>query len=191
METPGPRCWTREEFERAGDLGLFGPEERLELISGEIIKKMAPQNSPHITGIRLVEEALRLAFPTGHDIRVQGPLALGSSSQPEPDVAVVTGSMRDYARHHPTTAVLIVEISDSTLRYDRTTKAELYAAAGIPEYWIVNLNDRVLEVHRQPAPMTGYTLGHYYRSVTQYLESESIAPLAAPDHSIEIADLLP
>src|SRR5690348_15524163 len=171
LTLPARRCWTREEYERAASLGLFGPEERLELIEGEIVTKMTPQNSRHMSGIRLAEEALRLAFPSGYDVRVQGPLALGGRNEPEPDIAVVVGSMRDYFGAHPTTAVLVVEVSDTSLAYDRTTKTGIYARAGIAEYWIINLVDRVLEVHRQSAPMTGRPLGHYYRSVTQHTAS--------------------
>jgi Uma2 family endonuclease len=187
---PRRRLWTRADYERATQLGLFGPEERLELIEGEIIEKM-PQNEPHSTGIQLGEEAMRAAFPQGHCVRVQLPLALNGKSMPEPDIAVVTGAIRDYAQKHPRTALLIIEVADSTLAYDRTTKGALYARAGIAEFWILNLIDRVLEVYRQPGPMAGRPLGHYYRSVVQYTETDSIAPLAAPAHVIAVASLLP
>jgi Uma2 family endonuclease len=171
-------------------LGLFGPEERLELIEGEIIEKM-PQKSTHTTGVRLAEEAMRAAFPTGYDVRVQMPLAVNGRSVPEPDIAVVPGSIRDYTKRHPRTAALIIEVADTTLEFDRITKAGLYARAGVEEYWIVNLIDRVLEAHRHPAPMSGKPLGHYYRSVTQYAQTDAISPLAAPDCAVAIADLLP
>lgn len=189
---PGParRDWTREEFQRASDLGLFGPEERLELIEGDIYKKVT-QNSPHATTVTLAQEALREAFGSHYHVRNQLPLALGERSQPEPDIAVVAGSVRDYARAHPTTAVLVVEVSDTTLAFDRTTKAGLYAQAGIGEYWIVNVLDRVLEVHRQPTAMAAQPLGHHYRSITRHTEGETIIPMAAPDTSIAVADVLP
>ncbi len=185
------RRWTRAEFERALRLGLFRPDERLELIGGEVVQKMSPQESPHATSVQLAEEALRLAFQQGHAVRVQLPLALGEHDEPEPDVAVVVGAIRDYEEEHPRSAVLIVEVADSSLRTDRGAKAGLYAGAGIGDYWIVNLVDRVLEVHRDPAPMADQPFGHGYRSVTRHDESASVAPLPAPAAPIRVADLLP
>lgn len=190
LALPPRRAWTREEFQRMADLGFFGPEERLELIEGEIIKKMT-QNSPPATSITLMQDLFRQMFSTGYVVRIQLPLALGESSQPEPDVAVVTGAVRDYAEAHPTTAVLIVEVSDTTLQLDRTTKAALYARAGIEEYWIVNISERILEVYRQPAAMPGQPLDHHYRSLMRYTETDTVSPLEAPQATIEIADLLP
>lgn len=189
-KTPQRRRWTRREFERFIDLGVFGPEERLELVDGEIVTRMT-QNEPHATATTLTGESLRLIFGAGRHIRVQMPLALGESDRPEPDLAVVTGGPRDYLAGHPTTALLVVEVSDTTLAYDRAVKAGQYARAGIAELWIVNLRDRVLEVHRHPAPMADQPLGHNYRSVTRHTEDEQVAPLAAPNTPVRVADLLP
>jgi Uma2 family endonuclease len=183
------RGWTREEFERLTEMGFFGPEERLELIEGEIVPKMT-QNEPHATGVYLVQTALLRIFTTGYMVRVQLPLALGTASRPEPDIAVVTGSPRDY-QTSPTTTVLVVEVSDTTLALDRAVKASLYASAGIPEYWIVNLIDRVLEVHRAPASMAAQPLGYGYGNITHLSAHETVAPLAAPQQAIAVADLLP
>jgi|SRR5579871_843534 len=188
---PERRCWTVEEFDRAGREGIFRYDERLELIEGEVFTKVSPQESPHSTGIRLVEVALNHAFPRGYDVRVQMPLVFGTRNKPEPDVAVVTGTIRDYAHRHPTTAVLVVEVSDSTLRIDRTTKAALYARAGIEEYWILNLVDRVLEVYREPAQSSGHPLGYAYRSLVRYSEADQVSPLGAPQTILAVADLLP
>ena len=181
--------WTVKEFQRAYDLGVFGFDTRLELIEGEIIRKM-PQNEPHSWAIRAMENALRRAFASGHDVRSQLPLVFGVRNKPEPDVAVVIGSFDDYKRKHPTTAVLVVEVSDSTLLQDRTAKAGVYARAGIEEYWIVNLPDNVLEVHRQPAPMADQPLGHHYRSIVRLTSTDTITPLGAPDSAIAVASLL-
>ena len=181
--------WTVKEFQRAYDLGAFGFDARLELIEGEIIRKMT-QNEPHAWTIQAVDAALRGTFATGHSIRVQLPLVFGSYSKPEPDVAVVTGSFNDYKRKHPTTAVLVIEVSDSTLLQDRTAKAGIYARAGIEEYWIVNLPDNVLEVHRQPAPMADQPLGHHYRSIIRLTTADTITPLGAPDSVVAVASLL-
>ena len=188
---PTRRRWTRGEFERAGRLEVFGPEERLELIDGEIVGKMTPQGSGHAVGTQAVEEGLREVFRSGYSIRVQLPLALDETSEPEPDVAVVAGHFRDYRDEHPHTAVLVVEVSDSTLRFDRTAKASLYAQSGIPEYWIVNLTDRSLEVHREPGRMAEQPLGHAYFHVHCHREDETVTPLAMPEARIAVARLLP
>lgn len=190
LNLPQRWLWTVKEFQRAYDLGAFGFETRLELIEGEIIRKM-PQNESHTWTIRAVEEALRNVFLTGHDVRNQLPLVFGPRSKPEPDMAVVVGSFDDYKRKHPTTAVLVVEVSDSTLAYDRTAKAALYARAGIEDYWIVNLPDGVLEVHRQPAAMADQPLGHHYRSITRLVPTDAIAPLGLSGASIVVRSLLP
>jgi len=189
LELPQQRLWTRQEYERAGELGLFGPDECLELIEGVIVCKVT-QNSPHAVGIQLTEDVLRAALP-GHAYRVQMPLALGDMSEPEPDVAVVPGSARDYIAGHPQTAVLVVEVADTSLAVDRTTKAALYARAGIAEYWILNLPDRLLEVHRDPALMTEQPLGHQYRTVLRLSAEQSVSPLAAPEAVIRVSEVLP
>jgi len=190
-DVPQQRLLTVEEFNRAWTLGVYGPEERLELIEGEVIEKVTPQLMPHATGMTLAADKVRSHFGRGYYVRVQQPLLLGNRSQPEPDVAVITGEARDYMDAHPTTAVLLIEVSDSTLRYDRTIKAGLYARAGIADYWILNLVDRVLEVHREPAAMTDMPLGHGYRSVTRYTRSDSIAPLSALHSVIAVTDIMP
>lgn len=184
------RLWTREEYLKMAEAGVFAPGERVELIEGEIIA-MTPQKGPHATGITLVSEELRRPFGRGYVVRVQLPLDLGSLSQPEPDVAVVRGSARDYRDAHPTTAVLVVEVSDVTLHLDRLQKPGLYARAGIPEYWILNLLERVLEVYRDPAPLPDHPLGYGYRSSERLDASASVVPLAASATPIAVADLLP
>jgi Uma2 family endonuclease len=185
------RRWTRAEYHRAAEMGLFRPDERLELIGGEVIRKMSPQQTPHATSVLLVEEQLRRVFAEGHVVRVQLPLALGEHSEPEPDASVVVGSIRDYEDEHPSTAVLVVEVADTTVRTDRVTKAGLYAQFGIADYWIVNLPERVLEVHRDPAPMADQPFGHGYRSVTRHAEGATVTPLAAPVAAVLVDDLLP
>ena len=187
---PHPRLWTREEYYKMAETGVLRPGERVELIGGRIVE-MSPQNSPHFTAIRLAEEALRSVFGPNYEVRVQGPLDLSPSSQPEPDIAVVQGSARDYAKAHPTTALLVVEVSESTLAFDRGAKASLYASAGIPEYWVLNLVDRRLEVSRDPIVMPGQPYGYGYRTCTYYLAADAVTPLAASQGSISVADLLP
>src|SRR5215510_5308887 len=113
--------WTRLEYERLIDLGAFGPEDRLELIDGELIVR-EPQGRPHSTAIRLVAHALREAFGRDWSIEAQLPVALDEESEPEPDVAVVAGGPRDYLVSHPTRPALVVEIALSSLALDRGEK---------------------------------------------------------------------
>ena len=175
--------WSREEYERMVSAGVFHPEERLELIDGEVFE-MTPQSSRHATAVRLAEEALRMIFAQGYDIRTQLPLVLDPGSEPEPDVAVVPGSPRDYLDAHPDTALLIVEVADSSLGHDRELKTGLYARNGIPEYWIVNLVDGCLEVYRDPE-------GGRYSSHTILYCDDSVSPLFGPDALISVSELLP
>ena len=183
--------WTVDEFQHASDLGVFGHDARLELIEGALFRK-ASQSAAQAWAICAMTEALRgLFFPSGFDVRCQLPLILGPRSKPEPDLTVVVGSFHDYKRAHPTTAVLVVEVSDTTLAYDRSTKAALYARAGIEDYWIVSLPDGVLEVHRQPAAMADQPLGHHYRSITRLTPADTVSPLGRPDVAVAVSALLP
>jgi Uma2 family endonuclease len=178
-----PHRWTRAEYEHIVDSGGFPPEARLELLEGQIID-MSPQKSTHASACDLVEAALLTCiFPDAY-IRTQKPLAIDTTSEPEPDIAVVPGTPRDYVDHHPTTARLIVEVADSSLDYDRSRKARVYARNRVPEYWIVNLRDRVLEIHRQP-------LGEGYRLTETRRADERVSPLAAPRCTVAVRDLLP
>jgi len=187
---PKRRRWTLEEYDRMADLGLF-QGQRVELIGGEIIQ-MPPRKNEHAIATGLAEEAGEAAFGPDVWIRIQMPLHLQGFSAPEPDLAVVPGRPRDYAKTgHPTTALLVVEISDTTLPFDRRFKASLYATAGIADYWIVNLDDRQLEVYRSPAadPRQKYGFGYADRSILDV--DEYALPLAAPAARIAVGDLLP
>jgi len=184
------RRWKRVEYDQAIEAGIFQPGDRVELIAGHLIVA-EPQGGAHFAAIRAVEEALRAAFGPGWEVRGQGPIALDEESEPEPDVAVVPGSFRDYRREHPSRPVLIVEVSESSLRLDRRHKAGLYARAGIADYWIVNLLERVLEVYRDPRSDTQAPLGWRYTTVERLTVDASIAPLAAAGAQIRVADLMP
>ncbi|MCL6535274.1 MAG: Uma2 family endonuclease [Armatimonadetes bacterium] len=187
------RKFTRAELERMYDAGILHPDETIELIGGELVAKELPMKSAHATAIRLCVRALQKAFPeeAGYLVDTQLPLALSERDLPLPDVAVVEGSIRDFAYAHPTRAVLVVEVSEATLRLDRHTKASLYAWAGIPEYWIVNLMEGVQEVFREPAPIAGRPYGYGYRQQAVYQAGESITPVAQPEAVIAVDDLLP
>ena len=130
MKAIGLRRWSRNEYEAMIAAGLFAPGERVELIDGEILT-VTPQGSLHATAVRLAEDALRVSFGPGFDVRAQLPLSCDAHSLPEPDLAVVSGQPRDFRDSHPITAVLIVEIADTTLEYDRQRKGRIYARAGI------------------------------------------------------------
>ncbi|MGD9561488.1 MAG: Uma2 family endonuclease [Pyrinomonadaceae bacterium] len=179
--------WTASEYYQMADMGFF-KGKRVELIRGEIIE-MAPMKTPHATAVRLVREALTKVFGKGYLIDSQLPLSLGRADQPEPDVAVVEGDPRDFADAHPTSAKLVVEVSDSTLRFDRMTKAELYAENRIDEYWIVNLKQRCLEVYRRPVKDKNF--GFAYTEIFVVREGEAVSPLAKPKKKIKVADILP
>ena len=182
--------WTRVEYERLVDCGIFEPSDRIELIDGLLLVS-EPQSSPHYTSIQLVQQALARAFGEGWTVRSQAPIALDDASEPEPDVAVVQGGIRDFARAHPVDPVLVVEVSLSSLAFDREHKASLYARAGRPEYWIVNLVDRVIEVRREPVPEPSAPYGWDYAVVDVLGPTERVSALGAPAVQIPVGDLLP
>ena len=182
--------WTRVEYERLIDLGAFRPGERLELVGGALLV-CEPQGGPHFTAVGLVEDALRPVFGIGWTVRAQGPIALDEDSEPEPDIAVVPGSRRDHSRAHPSHPVLIVEVADSSLAFDRAEKGSLYARAGIADYWILNLPDQVLEVYREPAAAPHAPYGHRYGATITLAPRDLVSPLAAPTAAILVASLLP
>ncbi len=183
------RC-TRLEFERMIEAQQFEPGERLELIDGEILKT-APHESAHGTAISLTESCLRAAFGLGFTVRLQLPLAIDPYSEPEPDVAVVHGAAEDYPAGRPSTALLVIEVADTTLVHDRMRKGSLYARAGIAEYWIVNLVDRRLEIYREPAPAASSSFGWAYAWSRYYGTGQNVMPLACPGSFVAVSDLLP
>ncbi len=181
---PSIRHWTLAEYYRLAEEGWF-QGQRVQLLEGEIIN-MPPQGHLHCKALLLVSQWLREAFGAGYVIRTQMPLSVSRDSDPEPDIAVVRGSIKDFDEH-PKTAVLVVEIADTSLRLDRR-KAGIYAAAGVEDYWIVNLAERCLEIHR-PAATASVPAG--YGAPTVANESQSISPLAFAKASVKVADLLP
>jgi Uma2 family endonuclease len=185
----GTRRWRRVEYDRLVELGMFDGE-RLELLDGVLVVR-EPQKSYHATTVMQAGRLLEAAFGTGWHARFHAPIALDDDSEPEPDVAMVPGVPFDYVNEHPSTAPLIVEVADSSLRLDRRFKTGLYARARIPEYWIVNLVNRVLEVHRDPRPAPDAEYGVVYRLVETLHPSAIVTPVAAPSARIAVTDLLP
>ena len=174
---------SRVEYDRAVEAGVFEADARLELIDGEL-RAMTPEGSRHAAVMELVADCLRRVFGSGFHVRIQHPLAADDYSEPEPDVAVVTGAIRDYMEAHPASAVLVVEVSNESLHHDRTVKQRLYARSGIPEYWILALPEARLEVYREPGE-------DGYHGVTRHAAGDTVAPLAHPDAQIVVDDLLP
>jgi Uma2 family endonuclease len=182
--------WTRVQYERAIDRGIFHEDERLELLDGVLVVK-EPQGDRHAVAVDLVALALRRAFGDRWLVRTQVHFASGRLSRPEPDVYVVRGSPRDYLDAAPGNLTLVVEVSDSRLAFDRGLKGAIYARAGIQDYWIVNLVASEVQVYRDPGrrPPTGR--GRGYRSIETFRAPSVIAPLAVPTGRIAVADLLP
>jgi Uma2 family endonuclease len=184
------RRWTRLEYERLIERGIFREDERLELLDG-ILAVKEPQGDPHAVAVDLVVAALRHVFGAGWLVRAHAPLALGRRSRPEPDISVVRGSPRDYRRAAPTDPALVVEVSHTSLGFDRRRKASIYARANIQDYWIVNLVEQVVEIYRDPTLLETPRRSWGYRSIQTLPPGASVAPLAAPISPIAVADLLP
>lgn len=177
-----PHHWTREEYERAVEMG--GLEDwKVELVEG-VLYDMTAHSTHHASSLRKAYRELQGCLPEGLDIRQQMPLALSDDSEPEPDLAVVPADPDDYGDAHPRSAVLLVEVAHTSLHYDRDVKGSAYAQAGIPEYWIVNLVARQLEVYREPAE-------DRYGSRTVLTAPDAVSPLFAPEASIPVRRLLP
>ena len=174
-----PRPLRRREYDRLVALGLFG-DERVELLRGSLIE-MSPADPPHAEAITRLDDALS-ALRGRARVRVQQPFAASDDSEPEPDVAVVPSG--DYSEGHPDRAYLLVEVADPSLPKDRQLKAPVYAESGVQEYWIVNLVERVVEVHRDPAAGA-------WRSVTRHALGATLEPQAFPGLSLRVDDLLP
>jgi Uma2 family endonuclease len=180
--------WTKDEYHQLAEMGWFD-NRRVELLDGEIFEMPFPK-IPHVVSLDVTADALPSAFGNGYWISRQAPLDLTLTSEPIPDLFVVPGKPRDYSAH-PTTALLVVEISDTTLSHDRNRKASLYAAARIQDYWIVNLVDHQLEVYRVPAPDPSQPYGWSYSQRTILLPGTTVSPLVLPQAQIAVADLLP
>ncbi len=175
---------TADEYERMGELGIIGPQERVELIEGEIVL-MPPMGEPHISSlVRLTELVVQRL--SGHAmILPQGPVRVSPISEPEPDFAVLY-RRDDYYRHqrpNESYVYALVECADTSLRYDRGTKLRVYAKAGVHEYWIVNLVEHCVEVHREP-----HDLGYAVREVRR--PGASVAFVKFPDVRFTIDEIV-
>ena len=184
-EEPREWLWTPVQYRAAAEAGLFDGI-RVELLDGRVYV-MSPMGDDHRLGILLADSAVREAFGSGHTYFCQLPTRL-EESQPEPDLLVLRGGPREMD-DDPSRVLLVVEVSFSTLRFDQTTKASTYAAAGFPDYWLTNLVAGRLEVRRRPTRRADGTWE--YAETRTYDLLDSVAPLARPDVEISVADLLP
>jgi Uma2 family endonuclease len=188
-----PFRFTREQYYKLGELGFFDGK-RVELIYGEIVE-MSPINRSHAAATGLVFESLQIVFASGFYVDMQQPFwvpGVAPGSEPQPDVSVIPGARRDYT-DHPTVAALLVEVADTTFFYDTTTKAELYATAGVTDYWVLDISNRQLHVFRDPVPLPLPTdlAATAYKTHLTFNPTDSVSPLAAPHATVRVADLLP
>jgi Uma2 family endonuclease len=180
--------FTIEQFWEMYERGFFDGK-RVELVGGEIVA-MPAQSNEHFGTIEEVRDVLAGVFGAGFWVRMQGTLNLAPHGVPDPDIAVVPGDRESYrGRGNPTTAFLIVEVSVARLAYDRWTKASLYAAAGIQEYWIVNIPDRQLEIRRNPQPDSTQDFGFGFGSLTTLKPGDTATPLALPNGVVSVERL--
>lgn len=176
---PEIRPLRRVEYERLVDEGLL-QDERIELLNGRLVR-MSPQKDPHASAVEELNSILVPQLQGRARVRVQSPLALDDFSEPEPDVAIIAlGRSRGQ---HPMSALALIEVSDSSVRKDLGEKAEAYARAGIPEYWVVDLPGDRIVVHLEPRA------GRYGR-ITTHARGESIRLAAFPDFALDVAAIL-
>jgi Uma2 family endonuclease len=191
MKAPTLPLWklTRVRYDQMVDAGILDDEDRVELLDGLLVVR-EPQGSRHAVVVGLVRAVLERAFGRRYHVREEKPFALDDLSEPEPDLVVVPGPARAYSDFHPSKAVLVVEVADSSLELDRVRKGTLYARAGVADYWIVNLVDEVLEVYRHPRPGSPRRAARY-ESLRVVERNSTVTPLAAPRARVRVGSLLP
>jgi Uma2 family endonuclease len=160
----------RVEYDVLVEQGAFGPDERIQLLDGELVE-MSPQNEPHAVIVEMLTERLMPALVGRARVRVQLPLAAGEHSVPEPDLAVVPAD--EPRGRRPERALLVIEVADSTLRLDLVRKARIYAAAGVPEYWVIDVAGSIVHVHTDPT-------AEGYASVTSHGADEPLDACGVP-----------
>ena len=167
---------TIDEYHRLIKIGFFTPDDRIELLDGYLVQKM-PQDDPHAVMVSILPDLLAAIVPRDWAIRTQLPVTLVGDNEPEPDAVICPGPKTRYRAGHPTARdiAIVIEVSDKTLRRDRSTKLRIYARNRLPVYWIVNIPSEVVEVYTEPR--AGRTPG--YRHRTDYRRGESV-PIALP-----------
>jgi Uma2 family endonuclease len=177
--------WTVDTFYRAVDAGVFDEPKRLELVYGDLREKEIV-NPPHAATTRRVSRLMQGLFEPQFIVREEKPVRLGNDTEPLPDIALVTGSDEDYEQRHPNDQdiILLIEVADTTADYDTGEKARMYAHSGVNDYWVTLINRRELIVFRNPT-QEGYT------NQVRLTEADTVTPLAAPNITISVRDLLP
>ncbi|HAT13662.1 MAG TPA: hypothetical protein DCS91_08915 [Microcoleaceae bacterium UBA11344] len=190
MTTVTAKRFSIAEYHRLGELGFFAPDDRVELIRGEIIK-MAAKGRLHSVCNSLVFGELYVLVAKRAIVRGQEPIILMDDSEPEPDVVLARNRSDNYLSSHPEPAdiLLVIEVSDSTLKYDQRTKLSLYAEAGIANYWIFNLVDSQLEMHSEPYQKRQGDFN--YRSQRVVLPDEAVVIPGFPDLSLDLSLVFP
>jgi Uma2 family endonuclease len=186
LEPTSLKRWTVQDYHRMSELGILDPNERTELIAGQIAL-MAAKGTPHVTALRLLATTLDgLLADRDVFMSTQDPIQLDDFSEPEPDLAIVRGTVLDYAERHPrpSEVYLVVEVADWTLKNDCETKDKLYAQAGITDYWVLDVKNRQLHIFRDPTP-TGYS------SHLILAEPNQAVPLAFPSLILSLTSILP
>ena len=183
--TSNLRLWTVEEYHRMTEIGILDNSERVELLEGKIIR-MSAKGTAHRSAVGRIDKLLQKRLEKRAWISVQDPIALSKHSEPEPDIAVVKIDPLDYADHHPTPeeVYLIIEVADSSLKFDCGTKGKAYAQAGITDYWVLDVVDRELHVYREPTQ-------EGYKSKIILTEDKTISLLQFPDLLVGIQEMLP
>jgi Uma2 family endonuclease len=177
-----PRRLSVAEYHRMIEAGILDEDERLELLEGLIVA-MSPQDEPHAWPIQRLTRILTRVLGDEYDLRVQLPLTLGRTNEPEPDLAVVRSGPRTKGRH-PRTAILVVEVARDSLRRDRTLKAALYARFRVPEYWVVNVEAETVEVFTEPRPRSGI-----YGSLRTVGKRDTLVSESLPEVTLPVRNL--
>ncbi|MHB2017584.1 MAG: Uma2 family endonuclease [Candidatus Xenobia bacterium] len=181
-----PLRWTIEQYERLHAMGMLPQNTRMELMDGEIIT-MPPMQTPHGNSLTRGTSLLHKLFSATHWIRVQAPFNVPDYWQPEPDFLLISMSTYDPRSGHPAHADLIVEVSDSSLAYDRAQKASAYAMAGVADYWIVNVVNPSLEIRRKPVRNSDAAYGHSYGETFTLSVEETAFPLFSPLTAVPVS----
>ena len=181
--------WTVEDFHWVKYGSQVWEGKKVLLIDGGLME-MPPPGPIHNTALGLADYLFKALFAQGHWVRIQMPLVFGINTDPIPDLAVVAGVPRSISTN-PSTAVFVLEVSDSTVSFDTGEKASLYAAAGIADYRVIDVINRRVVVHRDPTADAKQKYGHAYASVNVLLPGQSLAPLAAASSPVAVFDLLP
>jgi Uma2 family endonuclease len=187
LSAPAPHRWNVDDFFRASEAGIFD-SQRVELIEGELID-MPSQKDPHAWAISRLVRSLLEMFPDPYWIKIQATLRFTDYSAPEPDIAVMSGPPSPPAIETPR-PLLIVEVSETTLSYDRGAKASLYAANGIADYWVADVIAKQLYVMRKPSRDPAKRYGWGYTEIAILTVGDTLAPLAKPDTGVAVQSFL-